>query len=491
MRRRGLIAAGLLLAGLTPVLVREAREGSRASAASAVPKVIQPAAAPVLELALEPGAQDTIDASRRTAIVRAAERVAPAVVSVNIIRRETVQPRSLWEGFFMPPGASREVAGLGSGFLIDARGHVLTNEHVVRGATEIVVTLRDGRDFAAELIGTDEVTDLALLRLRDAPAALPVAPLGSSRDLIIGEWAIAIGNPYGFLLANAEPTVTAGVISGVNRNILPGESGVRGAGYYLDMIQTDASINPGNSGGPLVNALGQVIGVNSSIISGSGGNVGLGFAIPIDRARRIAEDLLRTRRVRRAWVGLTVDAFEPNRWGRSRNVVIASVVPGSAAEAAGLRAGMRVVSVNGREVHSVLDWEARLLDARTGEPLALVVADNGRERTVRVATEDLPSLAAERVSALDEFQLITLTPAIQAERQLVSDRGALIVDLAPGAQRVGLRTGDVIVQINRMDVRSAEEAATLLRRLANARAAVRLTLERSGTYVSVSFYFGG
>jgi serine protease Do len=317
-----------------------------------------------------------------------------------------------------------------------------------------------------------------------------VAPLGSSRNLIIGEWAIAIGNPFGFLLANAEPTVTAGVISGVNRNILPGEAGTQG-GYYLDMIQTDASINPGNSGGPLVNALGQVVGVNSSIISGSGGNVGLGFAIPIDRARRVAEDLLRTRQVRRVWVGLNVDAFEPNRWGRSRNIVIASVVPNSAAAGAGLRAGMRVISVNGREVHSVLDWEARLLDARVGEPLELVVADNGRERTVQLRTEDLPSLAAERVSALNEFQLVTLTPAIQAERQLISDRGALILDLSPAAQRIGLRPGDVIVQVNRHDVRSAEETAAALRRLATARAPVRLTVERSGTYVSVSFYFGG
>ena len=491
MRSRFLIAPMLLLAGFAPVLLRESQDGAQAHADGRVPAAMGAPAAPPPELGLAPAAsQDTIDASRRTAIVRAAERVAPAVVSVNVMRRETLQARTMWESFFMPPGASREVAGLGSGFIIDANGHVLTNEHVVRGASEIVVTLRDGRDFAAELIGTDEVTDLALLKLAGGAGGLPVAPLGSSRNLIIGEWAIAIGNPFGFLLANAEPTVTAGVISGVNRNILPAESGAQG-GYYLDMIQTDASINPGNSGGPLVNALGQVIGVNSSIISGSGGNVGLGFAIPIDRARRVAEDLLRNRRVRRVWVGVNVDAWEPNRFGRSRRVMIASVVPGSAAAQAGLRAGMLVESVSGRDVHSVLDWEARLLDARVGEPLELVVSQDGRTRTVRVMTEDLPSLAAERVSALDEFQLVTLTPAIRAERQLLSDRGALILDLSPAAQRIGLRPGDVIVQVNRRDVRNAEETAGALRQLANARAPVRLTLERGRTYVSVSFYFGG
>jgi serine protease Do len=152
---------------------------------------------------------------------------------------------------------------------------------------------------------------------------------------------------------------------------------------------------------------------------------------------------------------------------------------------------MLVVSVNGRPVQSVLDWEARLLDARTGEPLMLVVSESGRERQVRVATEDLPSIAAARVSALDEFELITLTPAVRAERALASERGALIVGLTPAAQRIGLREGDLIVQINRTEVRSAEEAADVLRRLASARAPVRLTLERRGTYASVSFYFGG
>lgn len=432
-------------------------------------------------------AQQSVDASRRTAIVQAAERVAPAVVSVNVVRRETVQPRTLWESFFMPPGAARDVPGLGSGFIIDAQGRVLTNEHVVRGATELVVTLRDGRDLEATLVGSDEVTDLALLQLRDFTGALPVAPLGTSSNLIIGEWVVAIGNPFGFMLANAEATVTAGVVSGVGRNIIP-EGNTSEGGWYLDMIQTDASINPGNSGGPLVNALGEVIGVNSSIISGSGGSVGLGFAIPIDRARRVARDLLQTGSVRRVWVGVQVEQHDPNRWGRSRQIRVARVTPGSPAATAGLQPGMIIVSVNGRPVSSPLDWEARLLDARVGDNLDVAVVQGGRQRQLRVGTRDLPSLAAERVRALDELELVTLTPAIRAERGLANEAGALIVRSSEAAQQIGLREGDLIVQINRTSVKSAADAASLLRRLSGTRVAVRIVLERQNQLLSTSFY---
>ncbi|CAN5852362.1 DegQ family serine endoprotease [soil metagenome] len=492
MRRWLLVVPLLALVGLAPALARlvaddatEVVPPASADVEPAGPDVGAETPSPATQVQVE--AQQDVDTSRRTAIVRAAERVGPSVVSVNVIRRETYEPRSLWESFFMPPGVAREVPGLGSGFIIDAQGLVLTNEHVVRGATELVVTLRDGRDFAADLIGSDDVTDLALLRLRDVGGALPVAPLGTSSNLIIGEWVVAIGNPFGFMLANAEATVTAGVVSGVNRNIIP-EGRQDGSGWYLDMIQTDASINPGNSGGPLVNALGEVIGVNSSIISGSGGSVGLGFAIPIDRARRIARDLQRSGVVRRAWVGVEVAPHEPNRWGRSRQVRVAAVAAGSPAAAAGIRAGMIVESVGGRAVASTLDWDARLLDARLGESIDLVVTQDGRQRTVRVGTQDLPSLSAERVRALDEMELVTLTPAIRSERRVINENGALIVSAGEGAQKVGLRDGDVILQINRTPVRSAAEAGSLLHRLEGTRVLVRIAVERQGQLLSLSFY---
>jgi serine protease Do len=434
--------------------------------------------------------QSQIETARRTAIVQAAQRAAPAVVSVNVVRRQRVQARSFFDSFFLDPDTSRETAGLGSGFILDsARRLVLTNDHVVRGAVEVVVTLPDGRDFAAEIVGTDELSDLALLRLTDNGASdLPGAPIGTSADLVIGEWAVAIGNPFGFLLSNSEPTVTAGVISGVGRNIIPGGDASRG--YYLDMIQTDASINPGNSGGPLVNALGEVIGVNSSILTESGGSVGLGFAIPIDRAVRIANALLQEGRVRRAWVGADVAASEPNRFGRSQFVEVTSVAPGSPAERAGLRAGQRVESVNGRAVRTPWDWEARLLDTRVGESIDVIVLQGDRRSTVAVAAQDLPSLTAERVQALRDFEFVTLTPAIRAERALQSEGGALIVSLSDAARNIGLREGDLIVQINRMPVRTAPDAARLLRELAG-RGQIGVVFERGGRYGQTFFHVGG
>ncbi|HEY3746284.1 MAG TPA: trypsin-like peptidase domain-containing protein, partial [Gemmatimonadaceae bacterium] len=239
-----------------------------------------------------------INSSRRTAITDAVARVAPAVVTVQTEVMERV-PADVFEQFFGGRSGQRATAGLGSGFIVRADGAIVTNAHVVAGASRIQVALRDGTTYTARLIGIDETNDLAVIKI-DAKN-LPVAPLGSSTDLLIGEWAIAIGNPYGFILANSEPSVTAGVVSGTGRNLAtPSE----GAGVYVDMIQTDASINPGNSGGPLVDAAGEVIGVNSSIFSPSGGSVGIGFAIPINRARRVAEDLLAHGVVRRPWIGI-------------------------------------------------------------------------------------------------------------------------------------------------------------------------------------------
>jgi len=483
-RRRGRAAFFLLplllVIGLAaPVLLRARNEsGDRLSAGSGAATQIARAAQ-----------SDTIANVRRTAIVRAAEAVAPAVVSVNVLRRETVRPQSLWEEIFIGPGVSRETQGLGSGFIIDSRGYVLTNEHVVRGATEVVVTLADGRDFKADVVGTDDITDLALVRLVDPrPADLAVAPLGTSGDLVIGEWVVAIGNPFGYLLSNSEPTVTAGVVSGVGRNIIPGDGS---RGYYLDMIQTDASINPGNSGGALVNALGQVIGVNSSIISESGGSVGLGFAIPIDRAKRVADALLRDGQVRRVWVGLGVKESAPNRFGRSQRVEVASVVPASPAARAGMRAGMVIDSAAGHVIHGPLDWDARLLDLRVGETLDVVVMQGAARRRVQLSTQDLPSFTAERVRAGADFEFVSMTPAIQAERKLTNSEGALITRLSDAARSLGLQDGDLVLQINQTRIRSAQDAASILRRMATRGATVRLVFERQGQLNQVAFSIGG
>ena len=442
--------------------------------------------APVQEAPTMDAVQRQTDQSRRTALVAAAERVAPAVVSVNVVRRERVVPRTLWEQMMLPPGAQREIAGLGSGFIIRNDGLVMTNEHVVRDAGQVSVTFPDGREFDADVVGTDEVNDLAVVRLRmERGTSLPIAPLGDSDALMIGEWVVAIGNPFGFVLSNSEPTVTAGVVSALGRNITPtGEQ----RGYYLDMIQTDAAINPGNSGGALVNALGEVIGVNSSILSYGGGSEGLGFAIPINRARRIAFDLADDGRYRRAWIGASVEPVQREGMRRMQEVRIAEVVPGSPAERAGLRRGMLVRGIGRKRVRTPLDWNAGLLNAAFGEAVEVRIADGNAERSYRVVTGDLPSVGAERIQALRSFQLISVTPAIRAERGLVSEQGALIVGLAEDARAIGLQEGDVIVGINRVRIQSAEQAASVLQ--AAAGRGVVVYFERGGQLGTASFRIG-
>jgi len=425
---------------------------------------------------------DTLSDSRATAIVRAAHRVAPAVVSIQVLRTQSLQPRTAWESFFLPPGAQRRSAGFGSGVIVRTDGIVLTNDHVIRDADRIRVTLRDGRDFEAELIGTDPVADVAVLRINGPN--LPVAPVGTVEGLMIGEWAIAIGNPLGNYAADSEPSVSAGVVSAVGRNIVPSSGG---QGFHFGMIQTDASINPGNSGGPLVNALGEIIGINTSIISRGGGSEGLGFAIPIDRAMRIADDLVRFGEIRRAWVGIDVEPVEADAWGRTRGVRVSRVAPGSPAAAASLQAGDRLLSANGRPLTAPLDFEGTLLDLRAGSRLELVV--EGRTRPLTLEAVPFPSVTAQRIRVLSDIELITVTPQIQVERGLTSQDGALIAGISNELQgQLGLRAGDVIVQINRGRIRSAEEAAQAFEALRGTGRIV-LYFERNGDYNMLNFYW--
>ncbi len=400
-----------------------------------------------------------VEASRRNAIMEAAARVSPSVVSIHVLRTQTVQPRTPWESFFLPWGAQRRATGLGSGLIVDESGLVITNAHVVQGADRILVTLPDGRDLEAHLIGEDGVTDLAVLQVEGN--GLPVAPLGSSRDLAIGEWAVAIGNPFGNLISNSEPTVTVGVISAVGRHIVPdGQE----RSFLLGMIQTDASVNPGNSGGPLVNAAGDVVGINTFIFTRGGGAEGLSFAIPIDRALRIAEDLIRHGEVRRAWVGVDVAPVEADEFGRTRGVRVSQVAPQSPADESGIRPGDRLLSANGQRLVTPLDFEALLLDLAEGDALELQV--EGRAEPLRVVAQTLPSLVAERVGVGEELELITVTPEVRAERGLRSEAGALVVRIAPQLQRdLGLQAGDVLLQINNQPLTSASEAARVLQNL--------------------------
>lgn len=421
-----------------------------------------------------------INSSRRTAITDAVARVAPAVVTVQTEVMERV-PADAFEQFFGGRSGQRATAGLGSGFIIRADGAIVTNAHVIAGATRIQVALRDGTTYPARLIGIDETNDLAVIKI-DAKN-LPVAPLGSSTDLLIGEWAIAIGNPYGFILANSEPSVTAGVVSGTGRNLAtPSE----GAGVYVDMIQTDASINPGNSGGPLVDAAGEVIGVNSSIFSPSGGSVGIGFAIPINRARRVAEDLLAHGVVRRPWIGIQPQLSRAIGPTGNAGVVVASVVPGSPAARSGIQAGDVITRSRNRVLHNPYDWYAELLELRVGENDSLVVKRGSREIPVSVEVADLPDLNAPRVTVLRELELITLTPAIRAQYQIQSRQGALVNRVSERVQeQLGIQSGDVIVQLNRTPITDAELVNRFL--TTYGRGVIRLYFERGGGVYSTEF----
>ncbi len=431
-------------------------------------------------------ASDSLEASRRTAIVRAAARVAPAVVNVAVLGSSPVSA-SPWDLFWFGQNARRRTAGFGSGVIIRKDGVIITNYHVVENADSIKVTLPDGRDFNAELVGSDPVSDIAVLRVHAED--LPVAPLGTSKGLLIGEWVVAIGNPFANYFSGAEPSVTAGVVSATDRNIVPSSNpSDNPQGYYLGMIQTDAAINPGNSGGPLVDALGQVIGINASIVSRSGGSEGLGFAIPIDRALRTADDLLEYGEVRRAWVGLQVQPVEADAWGRTRGVRVARVAAGSPAAKAGVKPGDRLLAANGRALSDPLDFRDVMLDLRAGDSLDLRV--QGDNRPLRLDAVGLPTTTAPQVTALGGIKLETVTPEIRAERGIQSRSGALIMSISDAlSSRLSLQDGDVLVQINQTRIRTAAEAAHALERLRESNR-VRLIYERNGQYVQQEF-FGG
>jgi serine protease Do len=426
-----------------------------------------------------------LDTSRRTAIVDAANRLGPAVVSISASSRRRVTSPSMFDFFFVPQGRDELVPVSGTGFIVRPNGIVITNQHVVAGAERVVVTLSDGTDLPATVLGEDPVTDVAVLKVERT--GLPTAKIGSSRDLLIGEWVLALGNPFAYLLGNAEPTVTAGVVSAVGRNILPSRDQ---AGLYLDMIQTDAAINPGNSGGPLANSLGEVVGVNSSIFSQSGGSVGLGFAIPIERAMRVADEIVRKGQVRRAWIGLDVAGAESMAdWKTQGGVVVTNVAPGGPADRAGINPRDVLVEANGRRLRNFLDWEAAKLDLHVGDSVRLRVRQDNLTSDRLIVTGDLPTVTSEKVNVLRGIELITVTPGVQSERGLRSDQGALIFRITPQiAEATGLRTGDVIIAVNRSVIRNAEQVSELFD-AAPPRQPIRVHIERNGQYAFTDLVF--
>ena len=352
----------------------------------------------VAQAAPRPVDPDAVSRSRRTAIVTAAERVSPAVVSVSVVATRVVRADPFGMPFrdeffdrFFPQSVYRErVPGLGSGVIVDAEGIVVTNSHVVRNAEEIHVNLPDGRKFEAKLLGDSPIYDLAVLKI-EGPK-LPVARLGNSDSLVVGEWAIAIGNPFGTLIEDSQPTVTAGVVSATRRDI---KAEATPSGMYKNMIQTDASINPGNSGGALVNADGEVIGINAFIFTNSGGSIGLGFAIPINLVKRVTAEIRRYGRVRVAWPGMSLQAVTPALaqrlgWNEPGGLVVSGIDKGGPADRAGVKTLDRIRRVNSRVTNDVEDAQSSIYGSQVGDKLTLEVERDGKSRTVTLVLEEAP-----------------------------------------------------------------------------------------------------
>jgi serine protease Do len=346
-------------------------------------------------------ANDAVNASRANAIVAAAAKCSPAVVTINTVqtvRRRVLNPfySPMWQDFFRdfmgPPYQEYEeqIPSMGSGFMFDPQGYILTAEHVVHGADKIEVTLPDNRTFPATWIGSDYEHDVAVLKIEGSN--LPVVELGDSSDLMIGEWAIAVGNPFGHVVESASPTVSVGVISAVHRQMKSsGQGGIR---LYDDLIQTDASINPGNSGGPLVNALGQAVGVNVTIITTSGGSLGIGFAVPINVARDAARELIAHKKPP-AWIGVYLIEVTPDiaQWfglPDEAGLMISDIDESAPAFNVNLRRGDVILAVNGKEVDDVAEYDDALARVTAGATVDVKVRREGRILEGKVPTEARP-----------------------------------------------------------------------------------------------------
>jgi len=406
-----------------------------------------------------------------------AKSVKPSVVSIRSVRRMAVrQPQmrpfgpqvpdefrgffddEMFERFFEDrlPDREFERRGMGSGVVISADGYIVTNNHVVGQADEVKVTLSDGREFTAEIVGTDRSTDLAVLKI-DADNLQP-ATLGSSDELEVGEWVLAMGSPFGL-----EQTVTAGIISAKSRANM-------GITDYEDFIQTDAAINPGNSGGPLVNLRGEVVGINTAIASRSGGYMGVGFAIPSDMTRAIVDSLITEGSVTRGWLGAMIQDLDDDLarsfgYDATDGVLIGDVMPDSPAQQAGLQSGDIVTSFDGQPVTSANQLRNLVAQAKPGEEVQASVFRDGEELsvTVTIAKRDDQTLQAaigDRSTSGLGMTVQTLTNQQARELGLPGEAaGVVVTEVEPGslAHRAMIRPQDVIVSVGGREVRTARE----------------------------------
>jgi serine protease Do len=394
-----------------------------------------------------------------------AEAVAPAVVNINTVTRgpagRTPIEEFFGEEFFRrffgeTPEREQLQRSLGSGVIVDASGIVLTNAHVVERASEIEVVTSDGKKHKAKLVGVDRRTDLAVLRLQGG-GPYPAATMGDSEKIKVGDWVLAIGSPFGL-----QQTVTAGIISAKGRAIGQG-------GPFDDFIQTDAAINPGNSGGPLVNMSGEVIGINSAILSRSGGNVGIGFSIPANMAKQIYTELAAKGRVTRGWLGVSIQPLTPelaNGFGLKdvKGVLISDVVQDSPADKAGVAAGDIITEFDKKKVDTPQDLQKVVANTPPGKGVPIKVWRDKTEKTLEIKIGDTPEenvalKSTNKSKSLLGLEVRPLTPDIAKQLNLRAQEGVLVfsVEEDSPAGEAGLQRGDVIREVNRQRVRNVQD----------------------------------
>jgi len=416
----------------------------------------------------------TVSAARRTPVVVVAHNVAPSVVNIQTeatIRRREVDPFFDPFGLFGGQTRSYTAQSLGSGFVWSSDGIIVTNNQVVEGASRISVMFSDGTQLSAKLIGVDPDSDLAVLRV-DAKKLSP-APIGTSADLLIGETVVAVGNPFGL-----SGSVTTGVVSALGRSVPSKEEGRT----FTDFIQTDASINPGNSGGPLLNIEGKVIGINVAIYAQA---QGIGFAIPVDRAKKVIQDLLRYGQVHSAWIGAVTATLTPEEAKRlgtkaSHGALVARVFAGSPAQAAGLRVGDVITSVSGKAIDSREAFSTATATLAGGQPIDLAIVREGSSSHISVRPTDPPNNLGLRV--------LSEVAGLQVEN---SGGNVVIADVNPGSRgaSVGLQSGDVIVGVNGTEVRSTSDLNNELTKAVE-RSSIVLSVARGRYIYNLTFPMG-
>lgn len=418
----------------------------------------------------------------KTAVSDVAEKNIPAVVHIEVTQRqEVVSPFLPFENdpffhyFFdspkMPKKFRRELKGLGTGMIMDPQGHILTNNHVVGGATKIHVLVANGEEYPAKLVGTDPKTDLAIIKI-EPKEPLPHVSFGDSDSLKVGEWVVAIGHPRGL-----DQTVTQGIISAKHRQ------GITDPSSYQDFLQTDAAINPGNSGGPLLNLQGEVIGVNAAIASQSGGFEGIGFAIPSNMALHVAKQLMASGKVQRGWLGVNIQELTPDlarSFGldRPRGALVADVVKGGPADKAGLQRGDVVIAFRGKEISSSSGFRNAVANTPIGQEAPLSVLRKGERQTFTIKIGDMEGATRLLASSLRDrlgADFRALTPKEAEGYGLNPDQGVAVVWLDPNGSlsKVGFELGDVILEVNG---RSIEGVQGLVDAVGPLRPGARITL---------------